>query len=98
MPNRRHSVFAFTTFHKSMNDKVPSHGLVLYIWPGQWDLPSSEPLCLAAVLYLQLAIPNKFRLVETANPDSSPSGMPLARLIEPSTDRKSARTAAVPRP
>lgn len=57
-----------------MDDKVPSDGLVLYIWPGLWDLPSFEPLCLAAVLYLQLAIPNKFRVVETANPDTSPSG------------------------
>ena len=65
----------FRTCPSYMDDKVPSHGLVLYIWPGQWDLPSFEPLCLAAVLYLQLAIPNKFRVVETANPDSSPTGM-----------------------
>ena len=60
-----------------MEDNVLSDRLVLYIWPGQWDLQSFEPLCLAAVLFLQLAIPNKFTVVETANPDSSPSGRPL---------------------
>ncbi|KAA1469451.1 hypothetical protein DENSPDRAFT_864175 [Dentipellis sp. KUC8613] len=46
----------------------------LYIWPAKWDLPSLEPASLAAVLYLQLSIPGHFAVVETANPDSSPSG------------------------
>jgi len=58
-----------------MADILPTGGLVLHIWPGQWDLPSFDPPCLAAVLYLQLAIPGKFRIVENSNPDSSPSGV-----------------------
>ena len=28
--------------------------LVLYVWPGRWNLPSIDPQCLAAVLHLQL--------------------------------------------
>ncbi|KAF8892459.1 outer mitochondrial membrane transport complex protein-domain-containing protein [Infundibulicybe gibba] len=52
----------------------PSSGFNLYVWPGRWELPSIDPNCLAAVLYLQLAIPGKFSIVECANPDLSPSG------------------------
>lgn len=33
-----------------------------------------DPACLTAVLYLQLAIPHRFSVVEGANPDESPSG------------------------
>ena len=33
-----------------------------------------EPASLAAVLYLQLSIPGRFRVVESTNPDLSPSG------------------------
>ncbi|KAF5330473.1 hypothetical protein D9619_005913 [Psilocybe cf. subviscida] len=46
----------------------------LHIWPGQWGLSSFDPLCLAAVLHLQIAIPGKFTVTETSNPDSSPTG------------------------
>src|SRR5882762_11513992 len=43
--------------------------LVLHIWPGKWNLPSIDPSCLAAVLYLQLAIPGQFHISECTNPD-----------------------------
>ena len=46
----------------------------LHIWPAKWDLPSMEPASLAAVLYLQLSIPGRFRVVESTDPDLSPSG------------------------
>lgn len=49
--------------------------LVLHIWPGQWGLPSFDPLCVAAVLYLQLAVSGKFSIMECSNPDSSPTGV-----------------------
>lgn len=58
-----------------MSDSLPAEGLVLHIWPGQWGLPSFDPICLATVLYLQLAIPGKFCVAETSNPDSSPTGV-----------------------
>ncbi|KDR73498.1 hypothetical protein GALMADRAFT_251207 [Galerina marginata CBS 339.88] len=55
-------------------EPLPSSGIVLHIWPGQWGLPSFDPLCLAAVLYLQLAIPGKFSVKQCSIPDSSPTG------------------------
>ncbi|KAF9526998.1 hypothetical protein CPB83DRAFT_908009 [Crepidotus variabilis] len=57
-----------------MADILPAEGIVLHIWSGLWDLSSFEPHSMAAVLYLQLAIPGKFRVAETSNPDTSPSG------------------------
>lgn len=48
--------------------------LVLHVWPGRWDLPSIDVSCLEAILYLQLAFPGHYALVETADPDQSPSG------------------------
>lgn len=48
--------------------------IILYVWPGRWNLPSIDPSCLAAVLYLQLAIPGQFHIAECANPDLSPNG------------------------
>ncbi|KAJ7724458.1 hypothetical protein DFH07DRAFT_854826 [Mycena maculata] len=49
---------------------------VLHIWsgPGQWGLPSFDPHSLVAVLYLQLAMPGQFEIVNCTNPDLSPSG------------------------
>ncbi|KDQ60995.1 hypothetical protein JAAARDRAFT_173425 [Jaapia argillacea MUCL 33604] len=47
---------------------------VLHVWPGNWDLPSIEPSCLVAILYLQAAIPGKFALSTCTDPDLSPSG------------------------
>jgi sorting and assembly machinery component 37 len=46
----------------------------LYVWPGQWGLPSFDPICLATVLYLQLTLPGDFSISECNNPDISPSG------------------------
>jgi len=58
-----------------MNDcSLPSSGIVLYVWPGQWSLPSFDPQCLAALLYLQLAIPGQFTVAECSYPDLSPTG------------------------
>ncbi|KAJ8496758.1 hypothetical protein ONZ45_g12331 [Pleurotus djamor] len=48
--------------------------IVLYTWPGHWDLPSWDPSSLAAVIFLQLALPGGFTVAECTNPDSSPSG------------------------
>lgn len=48
--------------------------LVLHIWPGRWSLPSIDQSCLEAVLLLQLTCPGRFSIVETVNPDLSPSG------------------------
>ncbi|KAJ7632811.1 hypothetical protein FB45DRAFT_913562 [Roridomyces roridus] len=53
---------------------------VLYIWPGQWGLPSIEPGSLAAVLYLSRTIPGQFTVSHCTNPDLSPSGtLPFLR-------------------
>jgi sorting and assembly machinery component 37 len=60
---------------ETMSAILPAPGIVLHIWPGRWDLPSFDPLCLATVLYMQVAIPGKFRLVECSNSDSSPTGV-----------------------
>ncbi|KAF8077822.1 hypothetical protein FPV67DRAFT_14949 [Lyophyllum atratum] len=49
--------------------------LVLHVWPARWNLPTTEPSCLAAVMYLQQAIPGKFTVAECNNPDLSPSGL-----------------------
>ena len=57
---------------------LPSSGVVLHVWPGQWSLPSFDPQCLAAVLYLQLAIPGQFRIAECSYPDLSPTGRSFA--------------------
>ena len=54
--------------------KTPAANVVLHIWPGAFDLASIEPTCLAAVLYLQIAIPGRFTLEESTTPDYSPNG------------------------
>ncbi|KAG6332673.1 hypothetical protein ID866_6418 [Astraeus odoratus] len=46
----------------------------LYVWPSKWGLQSLDPACLAAVMYLQLAMPGKFRVAECSDPDMSPNG------------------------
>jgi hypothetical protein len=28
---------------------------ILYVWPGEWELPSLDPECLIALCYLKLA-------------------------------------------
>lgn len=57
-----------------MSQVTPSSKLVLYVWPGQWGLPSFDPLCLATILYLQLAIPEQFTVSQCSDPDVSPNG------------------------
>ncbi|EIN07269.1 hypothetical protein PUNSTDRAFT_104876 [Punctularia strigosozonata HHB-11173 SS5] len=52
-----------------------NEALILHIWPGAWGLSSLHPTCLAAVLYLQLAVPGRFTVAESTNPDASPSGV-----------------------
>jgi sorting and assembly machinery component 37 len=49
--------------------------IILHIWPGSWDLLSVDPSCLAAVLYLQYAIPGNFSIVESSNSDVAPTGV-----------------------
>ncbi|QRV85878.1 hypothetical protein RhiJN_13896 [Ceratobasidium sp. AG-Ba] len=48
--------------------------LVLHIWPAQWELPSIDPQCIAAVIYMQLTFPGRYSIVECSDPDQSPSG------------------------
>jgi sorting and assembly machinery component 37 len=48
--------------------------LVLHVWPSQWELPSLDPQCIAAVLYMQLTFPGRYSIVECTDPDQSPSG------------------------
>ena len=47
---------------------------ILHIWPSKWNLQSLDPTCLAAVMYLQLTIPGKFKVAPCTNPDKSPNG------------------------
>ena len=53
---------------------TPAGRVILHIWPGEFGLASIEPTCLAAVLYLQLVIPDKFTVEESTTPDYSPNG------------------------
>ncbi|KAJ3732303.1 hypothetical protein DFJ43DRAFT_320783 [Lentinula guzmanii] len=46
----------------------------LHVWPAKWGLPSMDPTSLLLIIYMQLVIPSKFTLVESVNPDLSPSG------------------------
>lgn len=48
--------------------------LILHVWPSQWDLPSLDPQCIAAILYMQLRFPGRYSIVECSDPDQSPSG------------------------
>ena len=54
--------------------KTTATNVVLHVWPGAFGLASIEPTCLAAVLYLQIAIPDRFTLEESTTPDYSPNG------------------------
>ncbi|KAH7889393.1 hypothetical protein F5I97DRAFT_1843991 [Phlebopus sp. FC_14] len=47
---------------------------ILHVWPAEWKLPSHDPECLAAIMYLQLALPGKFQVAECTNPDLSSNG------------------------
>jgi len=58
--------------------------LTVYCWPHLWNLPSFDPDCLAAILYLQLAFPANYSIVECIDPDISPSGA-LPLLVHNST-------------
>ncbi|KAL7283375.1 hypothetical protein ACG7TL_002805 [Trametes sanguinea] len=51
-----------------------SRDIVLHLWPKHKDLLSFDPASVAALLYLQLALPGHFSVAYCANPDLSPSG------------------------
>ncbi|TFK76339.1 hypothetical protein BDN72DRAFT_808740 [Pluteus cervinus] len=53
---------------------LPSSSLVLHVWPGDWNLPTIDPSCLAAILYLQCVAPGAFSISTCTNPDLSASG------------------------
>ncbi|KIJ41221.1 hypothetical protein M422DRAFT_229684 [Sphaerobolus stellatus SS14] len=55
-----------------MPSKTP---LVLHVWPGRWDLPSIDPVCLEAFIFLQISCPGHFVIMETTDPDVSPTGL-----------------------
>lgn len=61
---------------KRAPDSVPMSDApyILHIWPSKWNLQSLDPTCLAAVMYLQLTIPGKFKVAPCTNPDKSPNG------------------------
>lgn len=46
----------------------------LYIWPHHWELPSLDADCLSCVFYLQIYFAGQYCLVESTDPDVSPSG------------------------
>jgi hypothetical protein len=54
----------------------------LHVWPAAFNLPSIDPSCLAAVLYLQLVIPGRYLLFESTTPDNSPSGGSVPPLFD----------------
>ena len=70
-----------STTHSSIPD---SSKIVLHVWPAEWELPSIDPSCIAAVLYLQSAIPGQFYISECTNPDLSPTGQSLLIFIHAS--------------
>lgn len=59
--------------------------LKVYSWPHLWNLPSFDADCLAVILYLQLAFPANYSIVECTDPDISPSGA-LPLLVHNSTN------------
>lgn len=67
---------AYLTFLMCSTDSI-----VLHVWPAEWDLPSIDPSCIAAILYLQSAIPGQFYISECTNPDLSPTGQSLLMFI-----------------
>lgn len=48
--------------------------LTLYVWPSRWNLPSIDVGCIEAILFLQLACPGRYSVVETTDLDASPDG------------------------
>jgi hypothetical protein len=78
--------------------------LILYTWPEQWGLPSLDPLCLAAIIYMRLALPEgRFQTAVCTDLDASPSGA----VLESETSRvcqsyslltRSHRTTPIPSP
>ncbi|KZT11324.1 uncharacterized protein LAESUDRAFT_692034 [Laetiporus sulphureus 93-53] len=48
--------------------------LVLHIWPATASVLSIDPASVAALCHLQLAVPGRFFVAYSANPDLSPSG------------------------
>ena len=58
----------------TLDATTPTAHVVLHIWPGAFGLASVEATCLAAVLYLQMAIPGQFALEESTTPEYSPNG------------------------
>lgn len=48
--------------------------LELHVWGPGFDLPSIDPLCIAAIAYLNLTVPSsEWRLIPSSNPFLSPS-------------------------
>jgi hypothetical protein len=52
----------------------PAMVLELHIWGPAFSLPSIDPHCLAAIAYLQQAVPpGEWQLVASSNPTLSPT-------------------------
>ncbi|KAG6918117.1 hypothetical protein DXG01_016305 [Tephrocybe rancida] len=48
--------------------------ITLHVWPSKFGLPSMEPSCLAAVLYLQPLFSGTVSIIECSDPTLSPTG------------------------
>lgn len=48
--------------------------LHLHVWPSRWSLPSIDAPCIESILFLQLTCPGRFSVIETTDPDTSPTG------------------------
>jgi len=42
----------FKTATTSSDSSKDENLFVLYVWPGDWDLPSLDPECLTAMVYI----------------------------------------------
>ncbi|KAL1947877.1 hypothetical protein VTO73DRAFT_13601 [Trametes versicolor] len=57
-----------------LSPSLASRDLVLHVWPKYGDALSFDAVSVAALLYVQLALPGQFAIAYCANPDLSPTG------------------------
>lgn len=58
-----------------LSPSLASRDLVLHVWPKYGDALSFDAVSVAALLYVQLALPGQFAIAYCANPDLSPTGV-----------------------
>ncbi|EIW60369.1 uncharacterized protein TRAVEDRAFT_145706 [Trametes versicolor FP-101664 SS1] len=57
-----------------LSPSLASRDLVFHVWPKYGDALSFDAVSVAALLYVQLALPGQFAIAYCANPDLSPTG------------------------